>query len=77
MDLAGPLGMKAARVPSRPLLPRSTFWVKRCAQCLASRLPELTEEESMLAAEDLWEVSHLALTPEQAADFAAERTAMG
>lgn len=77
MGLAGLLGMKAARAPRRPLLPRSTFWVRRCAQCLANRLPELTEEESMLAAEDLWEVSHLALTPEQAADFAADRTVTG
>jgi hypothetical protein len=66
--------MKPALPPSHrlrdPLLPRATCWVKRCAQCLANRLPELTEEESMLAAEDLWEASHLALTPEQAADFA-------
>lgn len=69
--------MKANRPPRRPLLPQSTFWVKRCARCLAKRLPELTEEESLLAAEDLWEVSHLALTPEQAADFATGRSAGG
>lgn len=31
----------------------------------------------MLAAEDLWEVSHLALTPEQAADFVVDGAVAG
>lgn len=69
--------MKAASPPAHrpPVLPRATSWVRRCARCLVNRVPELTEEESMLAAEDLWEASHLALTPEQAADFATGRMA--
>lgn len=63
--------MKAALHSCHERPARSTSWVERCARYLLARAPELTEEESMLTAEDLWEVSHLAMTPEQAADFAS------
>lgn len=61
----------------RHLAPRrGASWISRCAQFLVARVPEMSEEESMLTAESLWEVSHLVMTPEQAAEFANGKSAI-
>ncbi|MGH6646842.1 hypothetical protein [Aquabacterium sp.] len=65
--------MKAKPSPEPGIPPRSTFWVRRCANYLSARRPEFSEEESLSAAEHLWVASHLALTPEQAADMVLQQ----
>ena len=59
-----------ASIPLLPDSPAKIRWIARCAIRLRENKPELTKEEALEFADEVWLAAHLSLTPEHAADTA-------
>lgn len=67
-------------ISPEPDSPEKIRWLARCAIKIRENKPELTRDEAIAAADEIWTAAHASMTPEQAADMASsliERMEMG